>query len=227
MAFSYLNNNHIKFNNYSCWYTRNRQHYRKFIVIETLTREKIKQKLIYNKEFYLFDINMEIRYKNNNLSVVIAFKYQLSYKKLKSEEINNKVLSWLFLIKKTQNIDDITIKSVISNNGDKSAFCFSQILSKEVYKHISNRKIRMIAKANISNKNLGYIIKLKGRINGNSIARKDKVQRGLISRNTLKYDIDFTSFTCINKSGCVGIKVWINRGLLPTPKQVAKEIINT
>lgn len=225
MSFSYLNNAHIKFNQNSCWYAKTIKEYGNFVLTEILIRDIIFKHLIYNKDFYMFDINIDLRNKQKIFELTINFKYQLSYKKMKNEEVISQINSWIATVVKSRKIDRVIIKGTISG-GEKSAQYFAQVLSKEMHgKYISNKKIRLLAKTHLSRAK-GYIIKIAGRINGNSIARRDKVQKGIIGRNVFQNDVEHYSFPYIGKSGCVGIKVWVNRGLLPSRDQIAKDITN-
>lgn len=55
----------------------------------------------------------------------------------------------------------------------------------------------------------GVRIILSGRIGGAEIARREKVQSGMIPLTTLREKIDFAKFPALTKSGYVGVKVWI------------------
>lgn len=225
MSFSYLNNAHIKFNQNSCWYAKTIKEYGNFVLTEIFIRDILFKNLIYCKDFYIFDINIDLRNKQKIFELTLNLKYQLSYKKLKNEEVVNQINNWIKPVVKSQKIDRVIIKATI-NGGEKSAQYFAQVLSREMHgKYISNKKIRLLAKTHL-NRAKGYIIKIAGRINGNSIARRDKVQKGIIGRNTLRNDIEHYSFPYIGKSGCVGIKVWVNRGPLPSRDQISKDITN-
>ncbi|BCL65723.1 30S ribosomal protein S3 [uncultured bacterium] len=225
MSFSYLNNANIKFNQNSYWYAKTIKEYGNFVLTEILIRDIIFKHLIYHKDFYMFDINIDLRNKQKIFELTINFKYQLSHKKLKNEEVINQINNWIKPVVKSQKIDRVVIKGSI-NSCEKSAQYFAQVLSREMHgKYISNKKIRLLAKTHLSRAK-GYIIKIAGRINGNSIARRDKVQKGIIGRNTLRNDIEHYSFPYIGKSGCIGIKVWVNKGLLPSRDQISKDITN-
>lgn len=61
---------------------------------------------------------------------------------------------------------------------------------------------------------LGIKIQLSGRIGGAEISRSEKYFQGSIPTQTLKANIDYYEMPIHTKSGYVGIKVWINKGLL-------------
>ncbi len=55
----------------------------------------------------------------------------------------------------------------------------------------------------------GVRIILSGRIGGAEIARREKVQSGVVPLSTLREKIDFAKVPALTKSGYVGVKVWI------------------
>ncbi len=61
---------------------------------------------------------------------------------------------------------------------------------------------------------LGIKIQLSGRIGGAEISRSEKYFEGSIPTQTLRANIDYFEMPIHTKSGYVGIKVWINKGLL-------------
>lgn len=56
---------------------------------------------------------------------------------------------------------------------------------------------------------LGVKIMLKGRLDGNEIARKEWLRHGRIPLQTLRADIDYASATAFTTYGTIGIKVWV------------------
>jgi len=56
---------------------------------------------------------------------------------------------------------------------------------------------------------LGAKIKIKGRLDGNEIARKEWLRKGRIPLQTLRAGIDYAQATAFTAYGTVGIKVWI------------------
>jgi small subunit ribosomal protein S3 len=57
----------------------------------------------------------------------------------------------------------------------------------------------------------GVKVQLGGRINGASIARREKYFKGTVSISTIREDIDFSRYPALTKSGYIGVKVWIAR----------------
>lgn len=58
----------------------------------------------------------------------------------------------------------------------------------------------------------GIKICIKGRIGGAEIARKEWMMEGKVPLHTLSSEIDYGVSTARTVYGCVGVKVWINKG---------------
>lgn len=58
----------------------------------------------------------------------------------------------------------------------------------------------------------GAKVQIKGRLNGNEIARKEWLKRGRMALQTLRSNIDYAGATAFTTYGTVGIKVWICKG---------------
>lgn len=59
---------------------------------------------------------------------------------------------------------------------------------------------------------LGVKIQVSGRIGGAEIARTEWYKEGRIPLHTLRADINYATATAGTTYGCIGVKVWINRG---------------
>jgi small subunit ribosomal protein S3 len=68
----------------------------------------------------------------------------------------------------------------------------------------------------------GIRIRCGGRLGGAEIARSEGYHEGPVPLHTLRADIDYATSTARTTFGCIGVKVWINRGeILPViPSQV-------
>lgn len=58
----------------------------------------------------------------------------------------------------------------------------------------------------------GVKIQLSGRVGGAEIGRREKYFLGTVPTQTLRTNIDYYESPAHTKSGCVGIKIWINKG---------------
>ena len=58
-------------------------------------------------------------------------------------------------------------------------------------------------------------LELAGRLGGSEMARSEKVLHGRFPLQTLRAKIDYGFTEAKTKYGNIGVKVWVNRGLLP------------
>jgi small subunit ribosomal protein S3 len=58
----------------------------------------------------------------------------------------------------------------------------------------------------------GAKILMKGRLDGNEIARNEHLSKGSLPLQTLRADIDYGTATAFTTYGTIGIRVWIYKG---------------
>lgn len=58
----------------------------------------------------------------------------------------------------------------------------------------------------------GIKIMCSGRLGGAEMARTESYKEGRIPLQTLRADIDYSTYTAITTYGCIGVKVWIYSG---------------
>ncbi|MBI3980545.1 30S ribosomal protein S3 [Candidatus Microgenomates bacterium] len=80
-----------------------------------------------------------------------------------------------------------------------------QLVKRLPAKRVINQALDRVLQAGAK----GVRIILSGRIGGAEIARRERVQAGMIPLTTLREKIDFAKFPALTKSGYVGVKVWI------------------
>lgn len=72
----------------------------------------------------------------------------------------------------------------------------------------------------------GIKIQIGGRLGGADIARSEKFIDGRVSLQTFRSDIDYHYMQAMTKYGVLGIKVWIEKGVIPSPKKKAKKTLS-
>jgi len=77
---------------------------------------------------------------------------------------------------------------------------FRRVMKKTVERIMANRAIK------------GVKIILSGRLGGAEMARREYIKDGVMPRNTLRSDIDFSVQEAYTTYGTIGIKVWIYKG---------------
>ena len=96
----------------------------------------------------------------------------------------------------------------------------AQLVGEEVAQQIERRTsfrraIRRAAEMTMSAGAVGVKIQLSGRLGGSEMARREKVLLGSFPLQTLRAKISYGFTEAKTKSGNIGVKVWVNRGLLP------------
>lgn len=89
-----------------------------------------------------------------------------------------------------------------------------QMIADSIEKRTPYRRVikQMIEKVAAMREVKGVKIMVKGRLDGNDIARVEWLRRGRIPLQTLRADIDYAGKTAYTTYGTVGIKVWIYKG---------------
>lgn len=97
---------------------------------------------------------------------------------------------------------------------DLSATLVAGRIAQDLEKRMSHRRIAKRTIERVMNSGAkGVKIIFSGRINGAEIARREKFTQGKLPLSTLRADIDFAKIAALTKSGYVGVKVWIYRGV--------------
>lgn len=107
-------------------------------------------------------------------------------------------------------IDDI----VEVKSPDLSAKLIAERISEQLIKRMPHRRVisQTIERAMDSGAK-GIKIQVSGRVGGAEIGRREKYSRGSVPTQTLRGHIDYFEMPSATKSGYVGIKVWVYRGL--------------
>jgi small subunit ribosomal protein S3 len=88
---------------------------------------------------------------------------------------------------------------------------FRRTMKKYIEQVAQNREIK------------GVKIFLSGRLDGNEIARRERLSRGSLPLQTLRADIDYGTATAKTTYGTIGIKVWIYKGEIFEKKENPKD----
>jgi len=88
---------------------------------------------------------------------------------------------------------------------------FRRTMKKYIEQVVQNREVK------------GVKIFLSGRLDGNEIARRERLSRGSLPLQTLRADIDYGTATAKTTFGTIGIKVWIYKGEIFEKKENAEK----
>lgn len=122
-------------------------------------------------------------------------KYLLNILKVKPGDKNAPKIDFKVEPVKEPNLDACIVANNISD----------QLVKRMPAKRVMNQALEKVLGAGAK----GVRIILSGRIGGAEIARREKVQSGVVPLSTLREKIDFAKVAAPTKSGYVGIKVWI------------------
>lgn len=93
-------------------------------------------------------------------------------------------------------------------------------IAMQVERRVSYRRAaKMALKKAIESGAKGIKIRVSGRLNGVEIARTEFYAEGQIPLHTFRADIDFAKATAKTTYGAIGVKVWINKGLVFNAKK--------
>jgi small subunit ribosomal protein S3 len=135
---------------------------------------------------------------------VIIGKKKQDIEKLKNE-IEEKIL-------KQKGVLRIEVREV--ENPWSSAALVAKWMANQIEKRVPYRKVLKAALAKASSQKgvLGVRVQLKGRLDGTEIARREWMQKGRLSRQSLRSQIDYGEAQAFCTYGVVGAKVWIFKG---------------
>lgn len=88
-------------------------------------------------------------------------------------------------------------------------------IAMQIERRVSYRRAaKMAVKKAIESGAKGIKIRMGGRLNGVEIARSEFYSEGQIPLHTFRADIDYATYPANTTYGVIGVKVWINRGLV-------------
>lgn len=91
----------------------------------------------------------------------------------------------------------------------------AESIAKQIEKRISYRRAaKMAIEKALETGALGAKVLVSGRLNGVEISRSEFFTKGKVPLQTLRADIDYAYHPAFTAYGAIGVKVWINRGLI-------------
>lgn len=191
----------------SSWYS-NPKNYGKFLHEEMKIREFVRKKLT---DSGVSKIEMARNAKDITLSVhsakpgVIIGRQGASVEGLKAD------LEKTFGHKFTINIKEI-------KKPELDAWLVGENIAMQIERRVSYRRAaKMAIKKAIDAGAKGIKIRMSGRLNGVEIARTEFYAEGQIPLHTFRADIDFALAEAQTTYGKIGVKVWVNKGLVFNP----------
>jgi len=96
---------------------------------------------------------------------------------------------------------------------DLDAYLVAEAIAKQLERRVAFRRaMKKAMQSTMDAGALGVKVMLSGRIGGAEIARTEWYKEGQIPLHTLKANIDYATARAETTYGCIGVKVWINKG---------------
>jgi small subunit ribosomal protein S3 len=131
------------------------------------------------------------------------------------EELNKAIETGLTKLHKTKRLSGgLSVNVEELKRSEVSAAYTAQQIAWDLEKRMPFRRTMKKYLENImQNKEAkGAKVLLSGRLDGNEIARRERLVRGSLPLQTLRADIDYAQATAFTTYGTIGIKIWIYKG---------------
>ncbi|HEY5221026.1 MAG TPA: 30S ribosomal protein S3 [Candidatus Paceibacterota bacterium] len=130
------------------------------------------------------------------------------------EDLNKAIVDALMKVRKTRSKVALSLNVEELKRSDVSARYIAQQIAWDLEKRIRFRRtMKKYLEQILQNREVkGAKILMKGRLDGNEIARNEHLSKGSLPLQTLRADIDYGTGTAFTTYGTIGIKVWIYKG---------------
>ena len=214
MSYSVLNNLPLRTNDNSYWFADKKNIYRNYLHCELAIRKLIDKYCRTDHSVVCTSVNVEILKVRYVVSAKVNLFICKHAKRFDKDVFITNVSKILNKHKYGINIGEISVNVTFVDKYIMQSYYVAKLVSNEMQRRITVRKLSRIAHQVMQGGAKGCIIEIKGRINGYEISRHDRVLQGTIGRHTLSNNISFSRYVHLSTKGCVGIKVWVNRGKL-------------
>jgi small subunit ribosomal protein S3 len=130
------------------------------------------------------------------------------------EDLNKAVVDALMKVRKTRSKVALSLNVEELKRSDVSSRYLAQQMAWDLEKRIRFRRtMKKYLEQIMQNRDVkGAKILMKGRLDGNEIARNEHLSKGSLPLQTLRADIDYGTATAFTTYGTIGIRVWIYKG---------------
>jgi small subunit ribosomal protein S3 len=143
------------------------------------------------------------------------------------EDLNKAIVDALMKVRKTRSKVALSLNVEELKRSDVSSRYLAQQMAWDLEKRIRFRRtMKKYLEQIMQNRDVkGAKILMKGRLDGNEIARNEHLSKGSLPLQTLRADIDYGTATAFTTYGTIGIRVWIYKGevFAKTAKQEEEE----
>jgi small subunit ribosomal protein S3 len=140
------------------------------------------------------------------------------------EDLNKAVIDALQKVRKTHSKVALNLSVEELKRSDVSARYMAQQMAWDLEKRRRFRgTMKKYLESILQNRDVkGAKILMKGRLDGNEIARNEHLSKGALPLQTLRADIDYGTATAYTTYGTIGIRVWIYKGEVFKKRAAAK-----
>ncbi|MGC9599293.1 MAG: 30S ribosomal protein S3 [Minisyncoccia bacterium] len=130
------------------------------------------------------------------------------------EELNKAIADVVRKVRKNKAPVALSVNVEELKRSEIAAQYVAQQIAWDLEKRMSFRRtMKKYLEQVMQNKEVkGAKVFLSGRLDGNEIARRERLTRGSLPLQTLRADIDYGTATAFTTYGTIGIKVWIYKG---------------
>jgi small subunit ribosomal protein S3 len=130
------------------------------------------------------------------------------------EDLNKAITSAIAKVRKTKAPIHISLNVEELKRSEISSAYVAQQIAWDLEKRMPFRRtMRKYFEQILQNRDVkGAKVFLSGRLDGNEIARRERLAKGSLPLQTLRADIDYGTATAFTTYGTIGIKVWIYKG---------------
>ena len=119
---------------------------------------------------------------------------------------------------------DVSLNIVEVRKADIDANLVAQSIAQQIEGRVSYRRAMKKAMSNTMRANAeGIRVLVSGRLAGAEIARNEQYREGRVPLHTLRADVDYGTAEALTTYGTIGVKVWIFRGEVTGPHELAKQ----
>ena len=141
------------------------------------------------------------------------------------EDLNKAIVDALIKVRKTRSKVALSLNIEELKRSDVSSRYLAQQMAWDLEKRIRFRRtMKKYLEQIMQNRDVkGAKVFLSGRLDGNEIARRERLSRGSLPLQTLRADIDYGTATAKTTYGTIGIKVWVYKGEIFEKKEKTQD----
>jgi len=131
-----------------------------------------------------------------------------------------------YIQKVTQREVTLNIKEV--RKAELDAQLVAENIAQQLERRMSFRRvIKRSVQSSMKLGSKGVKVRVSGRLGGADIARAERYMEGSVPLHTLRANIDYGTTQAKTTYGIIGVKVWINKGLVESTKERRKALSST